>query len=286
MTKQVQGLLGVLGWPLTYTLSPELHTAAFRAANLDWVYLAWPVPPEALGDAIAGLRALGAIGVNLTMPHKSTVLELLDDLGGDAEAVGAVNTLQFTGGRVIGHNTDIEGFSRFLSGDAGFDADGRRALVVGAGGAARAVVRALDQLGASEVTVAARDIARAEEVASLSEGGRPLAWSDAPAAVPEVDVIVNATPLGTGDEDALPGASFGPDQTVVDLIYSPASTPLIEHARAAGAAAWGGLGMLIHQAGAAFRIWTGQPPPLETMSAAALRATGLHRHLETQSLDL
>ncbi|MCA1705014.1 MAG: shikimate dehydrogenase, partial [Actinobacteria bacterium] len=148
MTKQVQGLLGVLGWPLTHTLSPEIHAAAFRSASLDWVYLAWPVPPESLSDAILGLRALGAIGANLTMPHKETVLPLVDDLGDDAAAVGAVNTLQFTGGRVIGHNTDIEGFSRFLAGDAGFEAAGKRALVVGAGGAARAVVRALDQLGA------------------------------------------------------------------------------------------------------------------------------------------
>lgn len=276
MTRPAQSLLGVLGWPLEFTLSPELHHAAFRASGLDWIYLAWPVPPESLGEAIAGLRVLGATGANVTMPHKSTVLPFIDEVAGDARAVGAVNTLQFATGGIVGHNTDIEGFAQFLSGDAGYEGRGTRALVLGAGGAARAVVRALDQLGAVEVCVAAREPSRAEEVAGLAAGGRVVEWNKAPERAGSVDLIVNATPLGTKGEDPVPGARFGDGQTVVDLIYKPALTPLLERARGSGASAWGGLGILVRQAAESFRIWTGQPAPLETMSAAAIRAVGMY----------
>ena len=276
MSRGTQALLGVLGWPLEYTLSPEIHGAAFRAAGLDWAYFAWPVPPESLQDAVSGLRSLGALGANVTMPHKSAVVPMLDEIGGDAQAVGAVNTLQFTGGRIIGHNTDVEGFSRFLSADAGFDAAGKTAAVLGAGGAARAVVRALDQLGAASVTVVARDTSAGSEVAKLASDGSPAPWQDAAASSRDADLIVNATPLGSGAGDPFPEIPFRAGQTVVDLNYQPASSELVDSARKAGAGAWGGLGMLVHQAAASFRIWTGQPPPLETMSAAALRAVGLH----------
>ena len=276
MNRNVQALLGVLGWPLEYTLSPAIHSAAFRAGGLDWVYLAWPVPPDALHEAIAGLRVLGAVGANVTMPHKSSVLPMLDEIGDDARAVGAVNTLQFAGGRLIGHNTDIEGFAQFLVGDAGFDPEGRTAAVLGAGGAARAVVRALGQMGASEITVIARNPETAEEVASLAPSGKAARWADAAGAASSSQLIVNATPLGSEGTEALPDLRFEPGQTLVDLNYQPAAAKLVEHARAAGAAGWGGLGMLVHQAAASYRIWTGQPPPLETMSAAALRAVGFH----------
>jgi shikimate dehydrogenase len=276
LTRGAHALLGVLGWPLTYTLSPEIHGAAFRAAGLDWVYLAWPVPPESLGEAVSGLRALGAVGANVTMPHKSSVLPMLDEIGGDASAVGAVNTLQFTGGRIIGHNTDVEGFSRFLTADAGFDPVGKTVAVFGAGGAARAVVRALDHLAAGETVVVARDVERAASVAALATGARTAPWEDVVTASEAADLIVNATPLGSEDTGRLPDMTFRAEQTVVDLNYQPQSTQLIDAARRDGAGAWGGLGMLVHQAAASFRIWTGQPPPLETMSAAALRAVGLH----------
>ena len=269
-------LLGVIGWPLEYTLSPDIHHAAFRAMGLDWLYLAWPVPPESFVDAIRGLQALGAVGVNLTMPHKSTVLPLVDELGDDAAAVGAVNTLQFSAGKIIGHNTDVEGFSRFLTGDAGVDARGKKVLVLGAGGAARAVARSVAVLEAGEVVVAARDLSRAEYVAELAPGGRVVAWTEGASAAKGADIIVNATPLGSRGENPLPDVDLGPGQTVVDLVYQPGPTPLILGARSAGADAWGGLGMLVHQAAGSFRIWTGQPPPLETMSAAALRSVGLH----------
>jgi shikimate dehydrogenase len=276
LTRPIQALLGVLGWPLKFTLSPTIHGAAFRASDLDWVYLAWPVPPESLREAVEGLRVLGAVGANVTMPHKSTVLPLLDEIGGDAEAVGAVNTLQFSGGRLIGHNTDIEGFERFLTADAGFDPAGESVAVLGAGGAARAVVRALGQLGAGDIAVVARDRERAEEIVPLADVTRTADWSSAADVISEARLVVNATPLGSDGGDALPELGLKPGQTVVDLNYQPSSTSLVDDARKVGADAWGGLGMLVHQAAASFRIWTGQPAPLETMSAAALRAVGFH----------
>ena len=268
--------VGVLGWPLEHTLSPVLHAAAFRQMGLDWVYLAWPVEPEDLGDAIAGLRALGALGANVTMPHKETVMGFLDELSGDARTVGAVNTVQRIGRRLVGHNTDVDGFRHFLEGDAGLDASGMRVLVLGAGGAARAVVRALDGLGAAELAVAARNVDKGSKLVELAgrAQGKALSWEDATATAADYDMVVNATPVGTGDGDPLPNVEWRSGHVVVDLVYEPPSTNLVERARAGGARAWGGIGMLVHQAAAAFQIWTGQDPPLETMSAAALHAIG------------
>ncbi|HWL64960.1 MAG TPA: shikimate dehydrogenase, partial [Actinomycetota bacterium] len=138
---------GVIGWPLQHTLSPTIQNAALRSVGIDWVYLALPVPPENLADAIQGLRVLGAMGINVTMPHKESVIEHLDEVSGDAREVGAVNTIQRLGDRLIGHNTDVDGFRDLMLGDAGIDVAGKRALVLGAGGAARAVVKALDDMG-------------------------------------------------------------------------------------------------------------------------------------------
>jgi shikimate dehydrogenase len=259
---------------LEHTLSPVIHNAAFRNVGLDWIYLAWPVVPEQLEAAIGGLRALGATGVNVTMPHKETVIPLLDEVSGDARVVGAVNTIQLLGDKFIGHNTDVDGFHQFLVADAGVDVAGLRALILGAGGAARAVVKALDDLGAGEIAVVARRPDRGANLLELATHGPAtvVAWEEAEARAGEFDLIVNATPVGTGSGDPLPNTNFHPRQLVIDLIYDPPSTALVERAKSQGAKAWGGLGMLVHQAAASFRIWTGQEPPIEIMSAAALHA--------------
>jgi len=264
--------LGVLGWPLEQTLSPMIHNAAFRRLGIDCVYYAWPVSPEDLGDAIRGIRVLGAMGANVTMPHKQAVVDHLDEVSGEAQALGAVNTIQRFGDDLIGHNTDVDGFREFLEGDAGVTVAGRKALVLGAGGAARAVVKALADSGAVSVTVAARDQEKGAEAAKLASGGEAIAWSLAEAACAESDVIVNATPLGSDGQNPMPGARFQSGQVVVDLLYRPPTTALVRAARDAGAQGWGGLGMLVHQAAASFRIWTGQEPALQVMSAAALHA--------------
>ena len=276
MLGRYQRFVGVLGWPLDHTLSPVIHNAAFRTAGIDCVYLAWPVPPEYLEQAVAGLRALGATGANLTMPHKQAVLEHLDDLSEEARALGAVNTIHRAGERLVGFNTDVSGFREFIDDDAGIAIADRTVAVIGAGGAARAVVKALAQLRAGKIVIVARDPERAAEVAAI--GGSIASVEEAGGAedlIGSADVVVNATPAGMdGRTDPVPGASFRPDQVVVDLIYSPPTTPLMRRARAAGAEAWGGLGMLVRQAAASFSIWTGREPSLETMSAAAVRAIG------------
>lgn len=273
--------VGILGWPLEHTLSPAIHTAAFRRMGLDWIYLAWPVRPEALGDAVAGLRALGARGANVTMPHKETVIPFLDRLSGDAEAVGAVNTIQEMAGEMIGHNTDVDGLREFLSGDIGMACSGKSALVLGAGGAARATVKALHDLGVGSIMVHARDRDRAAALTSVSDKVNVAAWADRHKTPDAIDLVVNATPVGTGGGDPpLEASYFRRGHVVVDLVYDPPHTPLVQAAKAGGADAWGGIGMLVHQGAAAFRIWTGQDPPLDAMSAAAIHALGgprLHR---------
>lgn len=269
-------MLGVLGWPLEHSLSPVIHHAAFRRLDLDWVYLPFPVEPERLADAITGLRALGAIGANVTMPHKETVIRYLDDLSSDARSIGAVNTIQRLGDRLIGHNTDVDGFAAFLADDAGLDVSGSRCLVLGAGGAARAVVRALDMSGAAQVCVSARRPDQADGVTALAGRTERTDWATVAERVPEFDLVVNATPLGMNEEDLLLDATFGEGQAIVDLIYDPPMTPLVERARSAGAAGWGGLGMLVHQAAASLRIWSGQEAPIEAMSVAAMHAVSRH----------
>lgn len=228
--------------------------------------------PEDLPAAVGGVRALGLGGLSVTMPHKERVAGLLDELSPAAAALGAVNTVVVTRhGRLRGENTDGAGFIRALREEQGFDPTHRRCLVVGAGGAARAVVKALADAGADEIIIANRTAARAEEVLGLAAGcGRVGVTADAG----EADLVVNATPqgmTGTGMEDRSPvdPTHLGPDQLVVDLVPSPAITPLIEAARSRGAAAANGVGMLVHQAALAFRLWTGRDAPIEEMAAAA-----------------
>jgi shikimate dehydrogenase len=272
--------VGVLGWPLEVTLSPLMHNVGFRRLGLDWIYLRWPVAPDDLDHAVRGLRALGADGANVTMPHKESIVEHLDSLDEDAGAIGAVNTVRRSGKELIGHNTDVVGFSEFLVEDAGFQPDGTSALVLGAGGAARAVVKALANLGAGDVTIAARNREAGASVAALAEdatqSARAIGWDDASDLVDGVDLVVNATPIGMRGEALLSQVTFRPNQCVIDLIYSPPTTPLIERARAGGANGWGGLGMLVRQAAASFAIWTGQQAPLDAMSAAAISGIGHH----------
>ena len=268
--------VGVLGWPLDHTLSPTIHNAAFRNIGLDWVYLAWPVDPDALGEAIGGLRALGAQGANVTMPHKETVMQYLDEVSGDARRVGAVNTIQRSGDSLVGHNTDVDGFRSFLVDDAGVDSADKNVLVLGSGGAARAVVCALDDLGASKIVIAARRQDRGKEIAALIENqhAEVAGWHGIEDLAAQSDVIVNATPLGMNNDNPLGEVSWSKGQVVCDLVYSPPLTPLMESARNNGAESWGGLGMLIHQAALSFRIWTGKDPSTAAMSAAAVRAIG------------
>jgi len=260
----------VIGFPIKHSISPVIHNAAFRALDLDWVFTAFEVAPGRAAAAAEGARDLGLAGLSVTMPHKADVVRALDRLTPAAETLGAVNTVVRDGSRdLVGDNTDGAGFLDALREDEGFDPGGRRCLVVGAGGAARAVVLALAGAGAAEVIVANRTESRAEEAAALAPSvARPGSTDEADG----VELIVNATPQGMAGDLSLPvlAADLGVGQLVVDLVYHPAVTPLVAAARERGAAAANGLGMLIHQAAHAFRLWTSEDPPLEVMSAAAL----------------
>ncbi len=271
-------LVGLLGWPVHHSLSPAMHNAAFRALGLDWAYLPLAVPPESLPEALAGLKALGFRGVNVTIPHKEKVLAGLDEVAPEARSLGAVNTVVITDGRLAGHNTDVAGFL------AALDTAGCapcRAVVLGAGGAARAAVYALLSRGVT-VIVANRSPQRAQGlVASLSAPSRradtcTLETQPLRDALSRSDLLVNATPAGMWpDVDATPlpaGTRLHDGLAVMDLVYNPLETLLLRQARQAGAKTINGLDMLIHQGAAAFRLWTGQDPPLAIMRQAALTA--------------
>jgi shikimate dehydrogenase len=263
--------VGIIGWPVQESLSPLIHNAAFAALGMDWAYVPLPVAPGDLQAALAGLTAMGFAGANVTMPHKTDAARLVRDLSEDAERLRAVNTLVVGPAGLAGHNTDAPGFDRFLRRDAGFEPEGTSALILGAGGAARACALALARGGVGELTVAARDPDRAGPLRSMLEGFasevRMVLFEEAREV--DADLVVNATPLGATGE-TLPHPPFGPGVLVIDLLYRPTLTPLQAAAKAAGASAFGGLGMLLHQAALSFELWTGLEPPLSVMSAAAL----------------
>jgi shikimate dehydrogenase len=268
--------VGVIGDPVAHSLSPTLHNAAFAALGLDWVYVAFPVPRGRAAEAVAAVPALGLAGFNVTMPHKEDVAGACDELTADAAALRSVNTVvALPDGRTLGDSTDGPGFLDAL-GDEAVPVAGEPVLVLGAGGAARAVILALGRAGAA-VTVAARRPDAAADAAALAPGARavPLGALAAGGVDPgEFSVVVNATPLGMSGGDALPvdPGSLHAGQSVVDLVYHPADTPLLTAARAQGASAVNGLGMLLHQAARSFTLWTGEAAPLEAMRAAAAAA--------------
>ena len=282
-------VVGVIGSPVAHSLSPLLHTAAFAAMGLaaTWRSFAFEIPAGEAGPALEAMRASGVSGLSVTMPHKSDVATLVDECSATARRLGAVNCVQSRAdGTVFGTNTDGEGFVASLARAAELDPRGRRCVVIGAGGAARAIVLALAGAGAAQVAIVNRTPQRAIGAADLAgPRGRAL-----PATGPEVldavgaaDLIVNATPLGMagvsrpdvdGDPEWLVDpALLHPGQVAVDLVYAPRRTPWLAGALAAGATILDGLGMLVHQAAAQLALWTGQEPPVEAMWEAAERVS-------------
>ncbi|MGI8426944.1 MAG: shikimate dehydrogenase [Actinomycetota bacterium] len=256
------------------SLSPSIHNAAFNALEMDWEYRLFGMDSASAVKEIRNLVSGGVRGLNVTLPHKVLAMEAMDELSESASQIGALNTVEVRGDRLVGWNTDGEGLVRFLRMDVGAKLEGAAALVIGAGGSARAAVFALATAGAASVHVLARDQAKAAALVSLADGasfeaaclGRYSAER-----VEQADVIINATPVGqAGEQAAIDVALIRPDAVVVDMVYRPPVTPLIEGARSRGAIAHSGLGMLLHQAVLAFEIWTGVQPPIDVMSAAAL----------------
>ncbi len=259
---------GVIGDPVTHSLSPALHNAAFAALGLDWVYVAFPVASGRAADAVAAMRTMGIRGLSVTMPHKDTVAASADRVSDDVRVLGAANTLVLApDGTVSAHTTDGDGCVDALRA-AGCDPAGMRCAVLGAGGAGRAVVLGLARAGAADIVVVNRTAAKAEVAAACGLGrGRVGALAD----VAACDLVVNATSVGMGSDGGCPVGPehLRPGQWVNDLVYHPRLTPLLALAGSVGARPVDGLGMLLHQAGRQLRLWTGFEPPLEAMRVAA-----------------
>ncbi|MGC7846017.1 shikimate dehydrogenase [Desulforudis sp. 1088] len=272
----------LFGHPVGHSLSPVMQNTAFRVAGINAVYVALDVSPGALRDALQGMRAMGFLGANVTIPHKEAAMGLVDRLDGEAVAAGAINTVVLRDGVLVGYNTDGEGFLRSL-GEAGVDPAGMQALIIGAGGAAKAVALALARAGVRSMVITNRTAGRAEELAGLVRlhGVRAavLPWKDvedagaaARRAFGAAELIIQTTSLGMAPKaeavPPVPAAWFSRGQVVCDLVYNPVYTVFLEKARSAGARAVPGLGMLLHQGAASFELWTGVSAPLEAMRSA------------------
>ena len=274
-----QKLVGLIGWPLGHSFSPAMHNAAFQALELEWLYLPLPVRPGEVGAALKGLAALNFSGCNVTVPHKETVIKHLDQIDDTAKALGAVNTISIKDGKIAGANTDPAGFLISLE-EAGVRLQGMDVAVLGAGGAARAVVYALAQAQVNSVTVINRTTGRAmamvQEMSGLFSSttlrAMPMTVDTFRTLAQNLDLVINSTTLGMAPLDnecpwpenvPMPG-----EATYYDLVYNPRETVFLSRAKATGAATVSGLGMLIHQGALSFKIWTGQQAPIDIMREA------------------
>lgn len=277
-------LVGVFGHPVAENPTVVLQEAAFQELGLNWRYLTIEVYPKDLEDAIKGLRAFNMQGINLTIPHKVEVLKYLDEVAEDARLMGAVNTVRREGDRLIGENTDGKGFLRSLRQDAGLDPAGKRVVVLGAGGAARAVTVELALAGAAHITVVNRTAQRGQELVDLLNDKTPVTadfvlWDNTYALPASTDILVNATSIGLfPDVTARPNIDYDTitaGMTVCDVIPNPPHTPFLKEAGTRGAETLDGLGMLVYQGAIAFKMWTGLDAPVAVMRRALAQAFGL-----------
>ena len=271
--------LGIFGWPVAHSKSPRMHEAAARALGIELRYERFAVEPEDLARAVAEKHAEGIDGYNLTVPHKQAIMALLDDVAPTARAIGAVNTVVRSGDRYVGHNTDAPGLVRSLT-EAGVDVSGARVVVIGAGGAARAGVAGLAEAGAATIDVLARRPEQAEALVESLEalGGTELRADSLEAAAARfghATLVVQATSATLGSNpsagafaESLPIDALPNEAVVVDMVYQPLVTSVLERAQARGLRTVDGLGMLLHQGAIAFEMWTGFEPPLDVMRAA------------------
>ena len=277
-------LLACFGQPVDENPTGVMQEAGFRELGLNWRYLTIEVPPGKLGEAVAGARSLGFRGFNCTIPHKVAVMQYLDEVLPDAVAIGAVNTVRREGDRLIGENTDGKGFLHGVRTDAGVDPRGKRAVVLGAGGAARAIVTELALAGAADVLVVNRSLERGEAmVADLAaKTGAPIRfelWHGEYAVTGDTDLLVNATSIGLyPDIAAMPPVDLRgarPGTLVCDAVFNPPETALLAAARRLGLPTLDGLSMLVYQGAIGFRLWTGREAPAPVMKQALAAALGV-----------
>ncbi|MDG1755561.1 MAG: shikimate dehydrogenase [Rhodothermales bacterium] len=278
MSPPIQQQYYLIGSPVSHSLSPVIHNTAFAVLGLDLHYVTQDVSDEALGDIVERIDGVQVLGANVTIPHKEAIIPFLDGLDESAMKVQAVNTVVIRDGKRIGFNTDVTGFLEPLA-HRSFS----RVLILGAGGAARAVlVAANDFLKAEHISVVSRRLEQARAACTDLQMGAAIPWSDMPHEARQADLIVNTTPIGMWPHtqaSPLQRSSLRSHQVVYDIVYNPAQTQLMTEAKLAGAHAIGGLSMLVGQAAEAFTLWTGQQMPLLDVKKA------LQQHLETRSVS-
>ncbi|MBB6729776.1 shikimate dehydrogenase [Cohnella zeiphila] len=273
-------LYGVIGDPVRHSKSPVMLNRAFRESGINGVYGAFHVTPDRLGEAIAGMRALGFRGLNVTIPHKIDVMAYLDEIDEGARAVGAVNTIVNDGGRLTGFNTDGIGYVRSLKEEAEPDLAGKRIVVVGCGGAARGIVWALTRERPHSVVLVNRTAERARELAGFFPPEAAVSaadWAQLKDVCAEADVVINTTSVGMSPNvEAVPldPSWLKPGAVASDLIYNPLTTAFLRRAAERGCRIHGGLGMFVYQGAYAFEYWTGKPAPVEAMRAVVLESFG------------
>lgn len=264
-------ITGIFGYPVDHTLSPAMQNAAFEALGLDYCYIPFPVHPENLADAVQSIRALNIAGINITLPHKEKVMPLLDTIDREALFIGAVNTIVNSEGRLAGYNTDGRGFMQSLD-ENGISLQDRKILIVGAGGASRAVSYYLC-MKARNVFLYGRTKTKVDQLADdLKQIQNNVSIVDNTSNIGEYDIIINATPLGLREEDPLPFdiKQLRTEQVVCDLIYK--ETRLLKEASRKGCFTLNGLGMLLWQGALAFELWTGKQPQIEAMRNALMQS--------------
>jgi shikimate dehydrogenase len=277
--KSTTSLYGIFGHPVEHSLSPVMHNNAFSELDLDCVYVAFNVLPGNIGEAVSAVRALGIAGINVTIPHKQRIMTYLDEISSDAMLVGAVNTVSNVDRRLIGFNTDVGGLLRALKADLDFTPEGTKVFVVGAGGAARAVIVGLGRNYVSEVIIANRTLSKAEDLAKEFNDHFPkvdfkaLMLSDQKRIKKNIvgsDLIINASSAGMKRENPLklPLYLMPKHAGIYDLVYDPTDTPLVKDAKKLGLKAFSGHSMLLYQGVEAFEIWTGLTAPVKTMKKA------------------
>lgn len=266
--------LGIIGDPISHSLSPLIQQTALKAQGLDYLYLPFRVLKEDLEIALKGINALNFVGINVTLPHKTSILDLLDEISVEARLIGAVNTVVFKDGRSLGYNTDGQGFIRSLLEEGKIDPLQKKVLILGSGGAARAVAVALALRGVKDLVIVNRTMEKAKNLVSeLAEkitgvNFRSMAFLPALLAeeIPKVDLIINATSIGLKtSEFPVKSEWFNSRQMVVDLVYYPLKTSFLQKAARGGAQTLTGAGMLVYQGVEAYRLWTGLEPPVELM---------------------
>ncbi|MCU0650966.1 MAG: shikimate dehydrogenase [Candidatus Omnitrophica bacterium] len=272
--KSLPQIYGVLGFPAKHSLSPKMHNAAFKAAKINAHYRIFEVEPSGLKHFISSLSKRGILGLNVTIPYKQTIISYISRLSPQAAVIGAVNTVKVSGNKLLGYNTDADGFIRSLKTDLGFDPRGKNIAVLGAGGAGRAVCVALADAAAGRIAVYNRDRSKTIDLMhtlNMNSSGRLIAANSVgELGLADTDLLVNTTSVGMKENDLslVDKKLLRPDMLVYDLVYNRKATKLLEDAVSAGCRVSNGLGMLLHQGELSFKVWTGRMPPKKVMEKA------------------